>query len=111
LWITFFDQPNLPGTTPLFDLALSPNSGLSLLVWFKVHQLINIIFRRESVCYFILVLPCPSRQVECYTDIQRAISFARSNIDKELLCQLRKDWIPASAGMTDGTEGPALNYC
>ena len=69
LRVIFFDQFQLPGPLPLFDLLLSGNGTFSSVMLLKIDQLFDIVFFTKTIKLIVFVLPNPLRQVRGYSDI------------------------------------------
>ncbi len=52
----------------------------------RIDKHFNAIFAGESFSQTLLVIPHSLHQIRCYADIQRAVSSACHDVDKELFC-------------------------
>ncbi len=90
VWIPFFDQTDLPGTIPAFELFFPLDRPLDFLVNFIIHQAMHAIFRGKLASEAFTVLRNPAQQVIRHPDIERAAQSACKNVDILLLIEVQR---------------------
>ena len=72
MWIQLFNQPNLPGPSPLLQFLLARNRGCGIVVNFEPDQLVDSTLLREASNRLALVLVHAANDVVRYAEIQRS---------------------------------------
>src|SRR5215211_7577451 len=81
VWISLFDQPNLPGAVPFLELLFSPYSCLDVIEDSIIDQSVDIVLPRESWYDLRSVLINPSHEIVGHADIKRATDAAGQDVD------------------------------
>ena len=79
--IAFLDQPGLPVAIPFLQLLFSANSIFRVFIGFNIDQTMNVIFFNEFGAKTKPVLFHSSTQIIRYTDIERAVTPTRKDVN------------------------------
>ena len=82
--VGLFDQGDLPGAVPVFELFFATDGGRHVVVKFKVNQQVHAVFLRKGFCGIIAMLPDALRQIARNANVQGAVLAARESVDSWL---------------------------
>ena len=84
LWITLFNQFNLPSAVPFFDLFFANDCRFHGVVRLNINQMVNTMLVRETFPLAVSVFFHLSCGVARHADVERAVSFAGENVNAGL---------------------------
>lgn len=75
--VGLFDQGDLPGAVPVFELFFATDGGRHVVVKFEVNQQVHAVFLRKAFCGVIAMLPDALRQIARNANVQGAVLATR----------------------------------
>lgn len=76
-----FDEGDFPSSLPIFQLLFACNCGIDIRCFFEVDEAVHLIFGSETGNGIVFVLGYPMHEIIGDADIERAVTFARKDID------------------------------
>jgi hypothetical protein len=82
LVVETFDQTDLPGSVPLFDLLLATDCLTHVTVNFEIDQSVDTVLLSEATDLVVAVFEGAANEIRCYTGVQRAVLTTGHDVDE-----------------------------